>query len=90
MPFHEQPDKRFTVYQIDMAAEMHLTPWWRRGKVLRRRLPEAFRYAKEARRAGKEVGFQPKWFLRSGPHPLALLLCFGRTGEGLVKRLLGI
>jgi len=38
MPVAEYATVRLSMHQLDLAATLRLTPWWRRGRVLRERL----------------------------------------------------
>ncbi|MBL8752849.1 MAG: tetratricopeptide repeat protein [Planctomycetes bacterium] len=85
----EYPTVCLAFWQIDLCAELHQLPWWRRGAVLRRRLRRSFALrdaALDEARATGSLWVKDLW--RACPGPTTALLACGRVGRWLVRRVL--
>jgi tetratricopeptide (TPR) repeat protein len=86
-PPAEYASVRLDMHQIALAAELRLTPWWRRRRLLFRRLPETFRLldASLAKKGQSTAQLRARWLFRGCPGLVTLLLMCG--GVSLARAL---
>jgi hypothetical protein len=88
-PPAEHPTVRLSLWQIDLCAELHQLPWWRRGRILRQRLRRSFELRDAALGIPRTTGsLWVKDLWRACPGPTTALLACGRFGRWLVRRVL--
>ncbi|HEX6812544.1 MAG TPA: tetratricopeptide repeat protein [Planctomycetota bacterium] len=89
-PPAEYASVRLDMYQIALAAELRLTPWWRRRRLLLERLPETFRRldALLAKPSQSQPQLRARWLFRGCPGFMTLLLLCGPRGVQFARTLL--